>query len=275
MNDIFRYDDYREFLRANYEETKKSNPNFSYRYISQKVGFQNSYLGRLFRKDAHLALDKIAAYADVMKLSRRETLYFEALVRYGRARGESEKEKCLEQLKMAKGIEFSTIQQDEEEFFSAFHHVVIRSLLGIHKCTTQDYRKIASMVIPNISTAEAEESVKLLVRLGMVNVDDEGFFHVTTYYISTSAKWSDRAIHEYQAKNIELSREALDKQNKKERDISTLTFTVDRSRLPLLREKLSSFREEVMRFSDEGENDNEVMHLNLQLFPVGRTPENK
>lgn len=273
MIDIFQFEEYREFLRAYYEKAKENNSNFSYRFIAQKIGFKSSFLSRLFKKETHLALDKITPFAELMKLNAKESLYFEALVRLGRAKSEEERSKCLEQVKVAKGVLFTTIQQDEEAFFGAFYHMVIRSILGITPCTPGDYRRIAGMVIPRISTAQARESVELLQRLNLVELNSDGFFVVTNNYISTSEKWSTQAIHEYQMHNIKLSGEALENLKKEERDISTVTFTIDRNRLPELREKLNTFREDMLRFSEEGINDNEVMHLNLQLFPVARIPE--
>lgn len=271
MCDIFQFDEYREFLRSFYDCEKERNPNYSYRYIAQKIGFKSSFLSRLFKKESHLALDKITPFAELMKLSPKESAYFEAMVRFGRAKSEPEREKWLEELNRVRGVSFKTIQQqDEETFFSRFYHMVIRSLLGIHRFTERDYSKIAGMVIPSISVAQARESVALLMRLGMVVLNDDGFFEVTDRYISTSEKWSAPAIHDYQLHNIDLSRAALENLAKEERDISTVTFTIDRSRMPELRKKLNEFREEMLRFSEEGTNDDEVLHLNLQLFPVAQ-----
>ncbi len=148
--------------------------------------------------------------------------------------------------------------------------MVIRSLLGIKKFTPNDYTQLGDMVIPPINRSEARESVELLMRLTLVELDENGFFSVTNNYISTGEKWSAKAIHEYQKRNIELSGEALEKLPKEQRDISTVTFTIKGDRLPQLREKLNTFREDMLRFSEEGSGDDEVVHLNLQLFPVAK-----
>ncbi len=268
MKEIFEFNDYRDFLRSHYEETKGINPHYSYRYISMKIGFKSAFLSRLFKKETHLALNKTSAFAELMKLSTKECQYFDELVRLGRAKSDEEREISLCRLNRIRGISFSTIQSDEEEFFSKCHHMTVRSLLGIFKFTENDFRKIGQMIIPAVSKAEIGESVKLLERLGMITKDEFGFFTVTDNYISTKEKWAAKAIHEYQLKNIELSKEALENLKKEERDISTVTFTINSSRLPELREKLNTFREDMLRFSEECIDDDRVMHLNLQLFPT-------
>ncbi len=270
MKEIYEFDDYRDFLRSHYEERKEKESFYSYRYICMKVGFKSSFLARLFKKQTHLGLDKIPAFADLMKLSEKEKFYFEELVRFGRAKNEDDIEKSRQQLNRLKGISFTTIQSDEEDFFAQCHHMSMRSLLGIGSFTPKEVMKLGTMFIPPLSAPQVEESISLLTRLGMVICDESGHYQVTDRYISTQKKWSAKAIGEYQYKNIDLSKEALLQLSKEERDISTVTFTINKKRLPELREKLQTFREDMFRFSEECIEDDQVMHLNLQLFPTAR-----
>lgn len=239
------------------------------------MGFVRSFLAKLFNKDAHISIGKIAPFADVMKLEGRERSYFEELVRFCRAKNEEEIQKIFERMQAIRGLEFRTIADDEVEFFSKTHHMAIRSLLGIYKFSGENYRSLASMVVPRISVTEAQGSVKLLERLGMVSVNDKGYYTVTDQYVSTGKKWSALAIHKYQKENIELSSRALDSIHKKERDISTVTFCVNSKMLPVLKERLGALREEMLRFSEEFDDDDTVMHLNLQLFPVAKVRRGK
>ncbi len=275
MIDLYSYSDYRDFLRDFYEYKKSSNANFSYRFIAMKMGFKSSFLSRLFKKETHLALDKVSAYSKLMNLSSKGEDYFELLVRYARAKSDEERDKIHTQLERIKGIAFTRIQEDEEIFFSKCHHMTMRSLLGVHEFTKKDMRKVASMMIPVLTIDEARLSVELLQRLGMVIQNERGVYVVTDTYISTKEKWSTKAIHQYQLQNIKLSQVAIETLPKNERDISTVTFTINRSRMEELREKLQTFRDDMFRFSEEGSDDDAVMHLNLQLFPTAQIQRGK
>ncbi len=270
MIQIYDFTEYRDFLRLHYEERKKEDQFYSYRYIAMKVGFKSSFLSRLYKKETHLAVDKIEPFAKVMNLSAKEELYFDQLVRLGRAKSDSEKDRITTELERLKGVQFRTLQQDEELFFSQCHNMALRSLLGINEYTPKDHRIIGSTMIPTISINEVKESIELLTRLKMVELDKESIYRVTDTYISTKEQWSANAIHNYQKQNIALSQDALENLAKVERDISTVTFTMDISRMEELREKIKTFREDLLRFSEEGCNDDAVMHLNLQLFPVAK-----
>lgn len=275
MEDIFSYTDYRDFIKDFYLEKKKVSPYYSYRYISSRVGFAASFLAKLFSKDAHISIGKIVPFADVMKLEGRERAYFEELVRFCKAKNKDEIQKIFERMQAIKGVEFRTIVDDEVEFFSKTHHMCMRSLLGIHEFNGENYRSLAAMMVPRITVAEAQESVSLLERLGMIKLDDQGFYVVTDQYISTGKKWSDLAIHKYQKENIELSSRALDMLHKQERDISTVTFCMNSKMLPVLKERLAALREEMLRFSEDFDDDDTVMHLNLQLFPTAKVKRGK
>lgn len=275
VEDIFNYTDYRDFIKDFYLEKKKVAPYYSYRYISSRVGFAASFLARLFNKEAHISIGKISPFADVMKLEGRERAYFEELVRFCKAKNRDEIQKIFDRMQAIRGLEFRTVVDDEMEFFGKTYHMCMRSLLGIYRFNGSDYRTLASMMVPKITVAEAKESVSLLERLGMIIRDENGFYCVTEQYLSTGKKWSDLAIHKYQKENIELSTRALDKLPKNVRDISTVTFCVNEKMLPVLKERLAAFREEMLRFSEEFDDDDTVMHLNLQLFPTAKVNRGK
>lgn len=273
MIDLYHYDDYRDFLYEHYKETKARNANYSYRYICQKVGFKTAFLSRLFKKETHLGLDKIESFCQLLKLTESQANYFSELVRYGRAKNDDDREKSATLLKQLRGISFRTLAEDEAEFFHHTHNMTIRSLLGITPCTPKDHKKISRLLFPVIEVSKVDDSIALLQRLGMVLINEEGFYEVTEKFISTKEEWSSRAIHEYQKKNIQLSEVALEELPKTERDISTVTFTIHRSLMPELREKIKLLREDMLRLSEEGTDDDLVMHLNLQLFPAATTGE--
>lgn len=275
MSEIFDYTDYREYIKDYYLEKKKVAHYYSYRYIAGRIGFAASFLAKLFNKQTHISIDKITPFADLMKLEGRERAYFEELVRFCKAKNKDEIQKIFERMQSIKGIDFRTIADDEVEFFSKTYHMSMRSLLGIHKFDGKNYRKLASMLVPKITVAEAQESVSLLQRLGMIEMAEDGYYYVTEQYISTSKKWSDLAIHKYQKENITLSANTIDMLHKKDRDISTVTFCINSKMLPVVKERLAALREEMLRFSEDFDDDDTVMHLNLQLFPTAKVKRGK
>jgi len=78
---IFDYTDFREFLREKFEECKKSNPAFSYRYFSKKAGLKSTnFLKLVIKGESNLSVETIHKFAAAFSLGKMETKYFQNLV---------------------------------------------------------------------------------------------------------------------------------------------------------------------------------------------------
>ncbi len=268
MKEIFEYSDYRLYLRDFYELAKQNKPYYSYRFIASRVGANPGFLFRLMSGKVHIGLKKIEVFADLLELCGRQRDYFVELVRLGRAKRDEDIQESLKKLQSIRGVQFSTIADDQMVFFGKWHHMAMRSLLSIYPFDGKNYRRLGAMLIPQLSADEARESVNLLVRLGLVYFDHNGIYKVIDTFISTKEKWSSAAIHEYQRTSIALSQKALDTLPKEVRDISTVTFTCSKNQLETLRERLQEIREEMLMLSQDCPGEDCVMQLNLQLFPA-------
>ncbi|HLV32127.1 MAG TPA: DUF4423 domain-containing protein, partial [Chitinispirillaceae bacterium] len=107
-----------------------------------------------------------------------------------------------------------------------------------------------------------------LERLNMIIKGKDGLYRVTEQFISTGEKWTSAVIRNYQKKNVELSLSAIDTHNKELRDISSVTMTINMENIDILRERIRQFRQELLLISQNEHNDDAVVQLNIQLFPV-------
>lgn len=268
MKEIFEYTDYRLYLRDFYEYTKQSKPYYSFRFIASRVGINPGFIFRLMSGKVHLGLKKIEIFADLINLSGRQRDYFVELVRLGRAKRNEDIQECLKRLQSIRGVQFTTIADDQLEFFGKWYHMAMRSLLSIYPFDGKNYRRLGAMLIPPLTADEARESVNLLTRLGLVHPGPDGIFKVINTFISTKEKWSSAAIHQYQKTSIELSLKSLEDLSKDMRDISTLTFTFSKKQMETLKERLQEIRQEILMLSQDCPDEDCVMQLNLQLFPA-------
>ena len=275
MKEIFEYTDYRLYLRDFYEDTKRTKPYYSFRFIASRIGINPGFIFRLMSGKVHLGLKKIAAFADMLELTGRQRDYFVELVRLGRAKRDEDIRESFQKLKTIRGIQFSTIADDQLEFFGKWHHMAMRSLLSIYPFDGKNFRQLGAMMVPPLSADEARESVNLLCRLGLVFVDNTGLYKVAETFVSTKEKWSSMAIHEYQKTSIALSLTALEELPKDVRDISTVTFTCSKKHLETLRERLQEIRQEMLMLSQDCPEEDCVMQLNLQLFPAAMVKKAK
>ena len=71
-----------------------------------------------------------------------------------------------------------------------------------------------------------------------------------------------------QKEMLQLSFESLERFPKEERDVSTLSFTLDEDSLIDAREILEKCRTDIKGLSNSVDNAERIFELNLQLFPL-------
>ena len=66
---------------------------------------------------------------------------------------------------------------------------------------------------------------------------------------------------------IQLSSEAIDRFPKEHRDISTVTISLSREQVEIMKERIKAMRKELLEMADRETNAEEVYQVNFQVFP--------
>lgn len=268
MTPILQSLDYRVWLKGRTEEIKLEKPYFSYRYIGLKLGLDSGNIARIFTGQAHIALKHINAVADLFGLLPREREYLDELVRFCRARNESEAQRHFDRMQTIRGLEFRTVADDEAEFFEEWYHMALRSLLSIANFRGKSLQEIGSRLKPAIPAEQVQKSLELLERLTLLEKKPDGDYLVTDSMVSTGEGWKAPTIRKYQKTLIQMSSDALERFHKSERDISSLTLPFSRKTLPILKDRLRELRQEMLKLSQDCEPADSLYQINLQLFPM-------
>lgn len=270
MPDIFAYLEYRDYLKDAYEERRALQPFFSYRFIGNKVGMDSSYLTRLFQKKLHIGDDLVERMASVFGLEEAGLEYFQTLVAFNKARTEAKARVFHEQLMRLRGVGYSVVRDDQQEYFGNWIHVALRSLLDCHSFDG-DYEALGAALSPSVSGEEAKHSVFLLERLGMIRRVERGY-EVLDNHLHSGENWVSEAIKSFQKSTMELAARSLDEVPAPQRDISTMTMNIDAATLEDLRIMVREFQENVAKLVESASHSDRVYHLNIQLFPLSRLP---
>ena len=268
MKPIFEYTDYREWIRDAFDDFKQRKTVISWRYMAMKLGADPGNLLRVSQGKIHLTLSLVKPMAEFFELDEKETAYWTELVCFGRAKTDAEALNHYEKMQILKGIPLKLLAKKELEFYRHWYYNAIRSIIGICKFK-DDYEGLAESCTPAITVDEAKSAVKLLYDLNMISKDREGFWKVNDTFVSTGGNWRSEAVRTFQKETIRLAGESLERHNPPLRDISTVTMTFNMDDIALIREKIKEFRSELLRLSQEGDGDDTVFQLNVQLFPIG------
>jgi uncharacterized protein (TIGR02147 family) len=265
---LYEHTDYRVWLKQRAEELKARKPFFSYRYIATRLELNAGLIARIFNTQAHLSLKHVAATAKLFELTGTEAEFFEELVRFGRAKVQKDWERHFARMQALRGEAYRTVADAQLDYYSAWQHNALRTLLSIVEFKGQNFRRLGSQLVPPLSAEETRQSVALLEELGLVRKRSDGIYEVPDRFVSTGERWKASLIGRFQKEMIRLSADSLETVSGDQRDISTLTIPFSRAMLDVARDRIREFRQEMLALARELEVEDCVYQLNLQFFPL-------
>jgi uncharacterized protein (TIGR02147 family) len=267
---IYEYHDFRKFIADAQRATKAARPFFTYRHIAKNVGMKSpGHITWIIQGKRNLSKKKIPLFAKVFGLDAAETEFFTNLVYFNQARTHLEKKLYLDRLVRLQSPEKTVIQPSSYEFYAKWYFSAVREIVAIHPLG-DDYKHIARLVQPQITPRQAQESIALLTRLGLIRKNHEGHYEQVKQAISTGDVWRSVAISQFQMDSFELAKEALNSFDAKERDVSTLTMSISDERFNLICERIKQFRSELITLITTDETPSRVYQLSMAFFPLSR-----
>jgi hypothetical protein, TIGR02147 len=265
---LFDYLDYRQYLRTLFSEKKRENAGFSHRSLMEKLSLQAPghmlFIMQGKRRLTPAIALRLAAY---LKFSRKESRYLLSLIRYSDAKTPAEKQYAFEELLQLRQHNSALVEPKSYRFYEKWYYSALRAVLDVERIG-DDYQRLAAILRPAITAAQAREGIELLLDLGMVSRDETGTLRPTQSSISTGNAWQGAVIHNLQRQFIALSKEALDRFDKKERDISNMTVTVSDETYELIKKKVGELRSQIAAMACAEQAPDKVLQVNIQLFPL-------
>ena len=271
---VFEYLDYREFLKDYYTQKKAANPAFSLRVFSDKIGFKaKDFISRVMNGEKNLSDQSIPKVASGLKLSKHETEFFMALVRFNQAETMEDRNAAFEEIQaVLKVVRFAEKQHllghCQYMVYSHWRHLTIRSLIGMYGFDG-DYETLARRVHPRITAEEAKKSVKLLEDCQLINKNKNGKYELTESAITTGDRTSKLALRGFHQQCLKLAADSIDRDPPGTRHISGLTLGISQEGYERIVERINAFRKEIALIAEEDADADKVFQLQFALFPVG------
>ncbi len=275
MPNLFDYTDYRAFLRDWFEAAKKERDALSYRFIAGRLGIDPGFLVRIFQGAKHISETHLPALCKVIRLTKRESVYFERLVLFCKAKGEREIQERFVALMELRESKIREISSKQYRYYQNWYVPAIRVLVAAVEFKG-DFEKLARTLNPSISTEEAREAIHILEDLQMIKRSRSGIWETLDSHISAGDAWVDKSVKEFQKQAFMLGLRAMDAVPKEMRELSTLTFSIPREEFSTVQDLVRDFRAKVARWTLGQESADSVYHMNIQVFPMAMpTMENE
>lgn len=268
--DLYKYSNYREFLKDYYQE-KKASDGLTYRAFAELVGINSSsWLMHLINGRKNISSESIVKICKALNFEKKQIQYFELIVNFTQAKNNETKNHYFNQIiDFKKKLHLVSIREDQFEYYSKWYHPVIRSLISKIPFTN-NYTTLAKSLLPTITAAEAKRSVQLLTKLELIRQLPDGTWTQSNPLISTGDDIQSLNIVNYHKEVAHLAADAHDLVPREQRDISALTLGVSEQDFSLIRERIRDFRKEILKIASESNHPDRVVQLNFQLFQVSK-----
>jgi len=267
--DLFSYLDYRKFLGDLSDFLKKSTRYFSLRYFSQKAGFGSpNYLKMIIEGKRNLSKKSIPGMVQALNLAKSEHEYFEHLVFFNQSKTNEEKDFYYKKLIHSKrGTPLKILGRDEYEYWSEWYNLVVRELIVLEPLNG-DPELIGKRLTPQVPGIKVKQSIDLLKRLGLIKKKSNGKWVQTEKAVTTESQVYSLAITNYHLKAIELGKESIQRFEKRERNVSSITMGLSKKGFQMVEEKIDDFWKTLHTIASEEKTFDRVYQVNFQIFPM-------
>lgn len=261
-----------DYLAAVYKHLKASIDDYSYIRFTEDLGFGTcNALYLIISGNRPLTLkgaQKIITALDITGVQRK---YFIEMVQVARSKDLGEREQSFERLVELKSQALvKTLDKSQLEFFSHWYHGAILELLGLENAE-DDPQWISKHLMPPVPVRTVSASLGFLTKMGLLAFDESRQrLFPTKESITTGSEVYGLAIMRYHQQMIALGRDSLVNVAPMERDITASTFTIPAERIGEFKTKIQNFRKELRDFAASMDNPDEVVQINIQLFPLAR-----
>ncbi|MFH1873853.1 MAG: TIGR02147 family protein [Pseudomonadota bacterium] len=273
---IFKYDNYRTYLRDWFNWMKATKHKYSYRLFSKEAGFKSpNQLMLVMNGQRNVTMDTLQIFCETLGLAENESKYFELLVKFNQAKDMPSKTRFFKELSVYWMRSENILKKEQYRYLSNWFYTAIREMVVL-KDFQEDGNWIAKKLDNLISPAQAEKAIQALLDLKLLKRTKNGKLVQTSIYTTTGDEVRDVAAYIFHEQMIKMAAESLKQKDADYRNISSLTFTIRPDDYNSLVEKINLFRKEIVNFLNSRNTLNEDKNLyqfSLHLFPIGEVSE--
>jgi uncharacterized protein (TIGR02147 family) len=224
----------------------------------------------------NLSKVSVVGLSRALEHDKEQAEYFENLVFFNQAEDLKTKSMFFDRLCEARCWNSSQkkimlLQKDQYEYFSNWHHSAVRSLIGLYPVRERDTEWISEHVYPRITMLDAQRSIKLLLRLGLVEKSRNGMLKLTAQHITTGSELLDVAALNFYRDTAELARNAIDHLPRHVRNVSGVTVGISRTAYDQIVEEINDFRTRIVNIAGKDIDSDRVYQVSVHFFPLSKT----
>lgn len=167
--------------------------------------------------------------------------------------------------------DFRVLDRDSFRAIANWYCYAIREMVDL-KDFRDDPEWIRSRLKFKVSKKEIVDAIESLLRLGLLERDENGFLKYAQGTVTTGNDMHDEGLKRFHEQVLENAKQAVRTIEPKQREISGVTFALNKEDLPKAKEILRRAHLEILNISAKTGGD-AVFQLETILFPLTQTEE--
>lgn len=265
---IYRYDDFRTFLKDAFQYRKEKDPEYSYRKFAKDAGIANpGYLLDVIVGKRTLSDNAAKKTAAAFELNDAEGEFFGLLVDFGQAKQDAKRQEIYQDILYRRNrSRFARLSPSLVKYYQDFHYPLVYSALHAFDFRG-DYENFGGVFDPAIAPGALKKYIRELCEWELVKQGADGRYTVTEAFVEPPETMG-ALVRRLNREWILQAAESLFRHGPEDRHVSTLLLSVSEATKKKLREEVEAFRRQVLDLvaQDKGEPSG-LMQLSLQYFP--------
>ncbi len=247
----------REFLSR-----KLKNGHYSLRSFAKLIDMPAGRVSQILSGKRHLTADTGKKVAEKLCFSpKKEREFLSNITNEKKSRRKTIV--AREILNSQEVEEFHALSDEHFCYLSEWYYYPLRELINL-KTFKNDIEWMASKL--DISKLEVRSAIKRMKRLGLIEERDGTLVNLKKD-ITTTHDIESRALKISHKKVLEMAADSIDQYPVEERDITSITMSIDPQKIPLAKELIKDFRRQLAGLLESGDQT-EVYNFNMQLVPT-------
>jgi len=248
-----------KILRDRLAEAQLSNPRYSLRAFSKKVGIHFATLSAILNGKRIVSRKIATRIAESLAMDPQERAELLALF-------PEPKTKSKNQLTHADAKKAKYVRLNESQMRAAgeWEHFAVMSLL---QCS--EFESSVAWIAKRLSipASRAQSVLEHLLELGLLSLDGVGNYQQIPENFSTYDQHDHEIIRKSHEQTLDLARASLHRDAVEVRDFTSVTVPVNPMKIREAKELIRKFQDDLCDLLEDG-NKSEVYRLSIQLFPL-------
>lgn len=269
-----QFSDYRSFLLSYATGMKKKKTYFNYSWWANKLGLKDtSALTKVIQGQRHPGPKMVEKFIHYFEFDSKQSEYFKDLVSLQKIKKKSHLSAAILE-RMANKEQTSNFFRLNFEMFSLiskWYCLAIREMVQLDTFFEDTYWMSKQFVFP-VSPFECQKALEMLLKLGLLDRDNDGELKVKEAHIATDNDFAFHAIREYHSHMLDHAKDALEIVDVSEREYFGTSLIIDSSKMDEIKSFLRRQRNQFISKFENTQGDR-VYHYQTQLFPITKKQE--